>query len=625
MDKYICFADNFAEMIINEPEEAHGLLHLLIIVCVKVLTDWDLEANMVHLNLRLDTIPDVPQLRFCSFPSNGLFNVQGILVSRSTPSKYLISTVYECSDKRCVSNRSERVSDRQAVKKCDECGKEKIEISKARITGDHVLGMIMPIDFLNSWQTFTRCQGIIIDFKEELFSELELGIQYNVIVKKEVHIFTSWGVKPMLPESLVRALKKYIPPPFPPSIVEVFSTMREICGSSPWAHVSFFASQVSIGSYPVSSFMQLKTGLLLSLASTQGRKCPISVLALGECGFVLKNAARLCPRALVVTSAHWKAPNGLVSYEGKREWLEAGPLLLASYGVLYVGNMPKIGSTFLSQITSGYSLLRHQFLFSLSGERNHKVIKYLFAAVDSELVTLQQKPACSVIDPKILTYPLKSAVWMHWKCNQFSWQDMHQLRTLIDIFGMPYLSEIGCDDITISSSIINVACGNSDCEDNRIIDENDFRQGLTLISKTISNQFLGIISAQEVEMSEAASTLIKQYFVASRRERPDSLPIKAVKVLTAMCEAHARLSLRNIAQYEDAVAAIFLYEESVVALFGKSVMSEAPRRQCNSTTSIDVAKEMDSTLNEFSVWLEAYINALNVQDSTQSNFRSEFL
>lgn len=61
---------------------------------------------------------------------------------------------------------------------------------------------------------------------EELFSELELGIQYNVIVKKEVHIFTSWGVKPMLPESLVRALKKYIPPPFPPSIVEVFSTMR---------------------------------------------------------------------------------------------------------------------------------------------------------------------------------------------------------------------------------------------------------------------------------------------------------------------------------------------------------------------------------------------------------------
>lgn len=153
---------------------------------------------------------------------------------------------------------------------------------------------------------------------------------------------------------------------------------------------------------------------------------------MGECGFVLKNAARLCPRALVVTSAHWKAPNGLVSYEGKREWLEAGPLLLASYGVLYVGNMPKIGSTFLSQITSGYSLLRHQFLFSLSGERNHKVIKYLFAAVDSELVTLQQKPACSVIDPKILTYPLKSAVWMHWKCNQFSWQDMHQLRTLIE-------------------------------------------------------------------------------------------------------------------------------------------------------------------------------------------------
>lgn len=46
---------------------------------------------------------------------------------------------------------------------------------------------------------------------------------------------------------------------------------------------------------------------------------------------------------------------------------------------------------------------------------------------------------------------------------------------------MPYLSEIGCDDITISSSIINVACGNSDCEDNRIIDENDFRQVCILI------------------------------------------------------------------------------------------------------------------------------------------------
>ncbi|KAK9508224.1 hypothetical protein O3M35_007932 [Rhynocoris fuscipes] len=318
--------------------------------------------------------------------------------------------------------------------------------------------------------------------------------------------------------------------------------------------------------------MQLKTGLLLSLASTQCGKCPTPVLALGECASIMSAAARLSVRSLFATSSLWTPPAGIVCLDEESAWLEAGPLLLPSYGVLYIGNLPKFGSKFLSQIT---------------------------AAVDSELVTLQQKPGSCSVDPKILTYPLKSAVWTHWKCNQYVWQDMHQLRTLIDVFGMPFISEIGCDDETISSCVIQNATGQTCYERQRIIPENDFRE------------FLGIISSEQVEMSEEASSLIRNYFVASRRERPDSLPIKAVKVLTAMCESHARLSFRNMATYEDAVASIFLYEESVVTLFGKSLILEAPRRCCNSNNSYELAKQMDSTLASFSDWLESYIATVN--------------
>lgn len=90
-----------------------------------------------------------------------------------------------------------------------------------------------------------------------------------------------------------------------------------------------------------------------------------------------------------------------------------------------------------------------------------------------------------------------------------------------------------------------------------------------------------------------AIEIIKRYFVASRRSRSSSLdvsgfgtqslnssissvsasksghvPQSTIKTLTTMAESHAKLSMKSSVDVDDAVLAIYLYEENIQALYG---------------------------------------------------------
>ncbi|KAL1122045.1 hypothetical protein AAG570_003451 [Ranatra chinensis] len=123
---------------------------------------------------------------------------------------------------------------------------------------------------------------------------------------------------------------------------------------------------------------------------------------------------------------------------------------------------------------------------------------------------------------------------------------MHRLRTLIDIFGLPFLG-----------------------------DTNDSEE------EAIVNHLLTKAMGHEEQLSYLSESHIKEvcYQVI-------------IRCLTSMCESHARLSLRTSVTYEDAVAVLFLYEESITSLFGPSLISSAPKRTITPSDTISIARQV---------------------------------
>jgi hypothetical protein len=134
-------------------------------------------------------------------------------------------------------------------------------------------------------------------------------------------------------------------------------------------------------------------------------------------------------------------------------------------------------------------------------------------------------------------------------------------------------------------------------------------------------------------MSESASQLISNYFVASRRARStggsteECLPIGAVQNMyvfkenyfapstlkiyrSIMAEAHARLSLRSEITREDALVAISLYEQSMVSLFGPAFQAPPPPLSGASLTSYNAKESVDDYMRAMGQWLENFLSAL---------------
>ncbi|CAH1407576.1 unnamed protein product [Nezara viridula] len=549
--KLVEIAGEFASLLVEEPNIAKKELSDLIKTCCIVLSEW--EDMNVYVLFRLNSFPDlISEIKSKNINPGGLFTKTGILAKTTPVEKYTQDISFTCKSALCL----EKGKIIKKNVKCSDCGKELVEIARSRLSGEKVYGLFLNPDFLQPSKEYMRTQSIMVELRDELFIGLEIGIRYNLALTVEKDKYLAWGIQPMLPDPLVRAISNLGPPPFPSKISQFITIIKENTYDSPWALVTALSSIIPGNSYPLSAFLHLKTALLLSLASICS-KCPVPILALGDCGTLMMDAWYCSPRAIF-------SPSGPTS------------LLLASYGVCLV-----------HENTTGLS--------------------FVTTAVESELVTIIHHKSSK--DKSHSTYPLKAAVWMYWNCNKHSGQDVNKLKTLINIFGIPFLDNIDVNDEEISEHLLQKAVDNISSSD--VISQKDFRK------------FIDIISGIKVTMSEMAVNLIRNYFVANRRERPECLPLKAIKVLTSLSESHARLSLRDTVTYEDAVAAIYLYEESISILFGPSVSSELPKRTLTANSPVEIARQMDTILGKFSLWLQSYTTNQNgsVLDDNDGSFQ----
>ncbi|XP_014675632.1 PREDICTED: MCM domain-containing protein 2-like [Priapulus caudatus] len=76
----------------------------------------------------------------------------------------------------------------------------------------------------------------------------------------------------------------------------------------------------------------------------------------------------------------------------------------------------------------------------------------------------------------------------------------------------------------------------------------------------------------------------------------------------SLAEAHAKLSLRREVAIPDAVMAILLYEESITARYGYSVLSVKPSPHCrDSNIGVYLGPENDQRMLQFQQQLIAFI------------------
>ncbi|XP_069678726.1 minichromosome maintenance domain-containing protein 2 [Periplaneta americana] len=471
------------------------------------------------------------------------------------------------------------------------------ELCRARDTGDQVLGLVISPSALEnlSSKKSVRHQSTLVCFQDELTTDLELGVRYNIPGLQTNEHFLAWNVQRWVP-STVAKIHRQVPLSFylPPTISTLQAKLGEYCSHSPWALVATLAAQLASDLFPTTTLLHLKLGLLLSLA-TQGRsyesRPPVPILAVGSDYLI---AHRLLSRVSVLanrcvtngSSLSWGSLHGTAHHDEQGNcWLEAGYLLLASTGVCFLGDWAKyksnnLRSAILSAIESGQVTIDTQMLpFSKS-------------AVSSK-------------------FPLQCSVWTY-RCWAPGGKEAEktQLHTLINVFGMPYFADPDADADILAENILQ-----------RAIDtEKKTKKPYYIIPDQELQEYLTMVTTQPVKIGNKASKLIQDYFVASRRLRSHWLPVGAVSTITSLSVAHARLAMRQEVISADVAAVIYLYENSMRTLFGHSYVTPPPKPESLDISSLPV--QVDNQMRVFTKWLDKHIKSL-LGDSTYNTVPEE--
>ncbi|KAJ1519401.1 hypothetical protein ONE63_004693 [Megalurothrips usitatus] len=257
-------------------------------------------------------------------------------------------------------------------------------------------------------------------------------------------------------------------------------------------------------------------------------------------------------------------------------WLHASPLVLAQGGVCLLGCWDKWNRT-----PAGVSVIA-----ALESGR---------AALESRDLAAMQLPEAGP------SQPLQCAVWTYWAPSGGGGgkpADLLTLRTLLNTLGAPVLADSGSDE-----------------EMEAVCDHILFRAaregGLPwgVLEEELS-EFLALVNAQPVTLTEEATRLIQEYFVASRRVRPNCLPVTAVGTMAAMAEALARVSLRLEATWADVVLVVWMYELAFTVLFGPCLICPLPDICGLPFHAGNLTEQVDCRLNSMKIWLENFTKSV---------------
>ncbi|XP_005107115.2 uncharacterized protein LOC101851527 [Aplysia californica] len=163
-------------------------------------------------------------------------------------------------------------------------------------------------------------------------------------------------------------------------------------------------------------------------------------------------------------------------------------------------------------------------------------------------------------------------------------------------------TDVGVADETVVEAAVHtlVSWSEAGCD---VIEEPDVLQVQDI------EQLLSMARATEPEMTVEAEMLLHNYYTACRMARSSGLsgsdvPTSAIHALTSLAVGFAKLKLSSVVREEDAVMAIYLYEECLTARFGLSVLQVQPQPHIpESQLPQFLGKELDLLLQHLHIQL----------------------
>ncbi|XP_061183999.1 minichromosome maintenance domain-containing protein 2-like [Saccostrea echinata] len=565
---------SLGNLLIFHPSNADALFKKVVCIIIKELGLLlpCISENQITVRTKLTSLPrsratEVKTYNQLSTCGKGYVCCTGVVVGKTETSKYTQSTQYICTDKSCEGSEENhfiRIHVPGALEietirkdfKCRFCGQILEEVVSCRHLSDKMMAEVIPESYLkcNNLSRFKQ-QIITLLLRDELTVALKIGQKYTFIgiVRKDSssdRIITAIEVN--------NALEDYVSEctSIPKSIEVYCKYKRKYNLPKMLAYV--FGDQIC----PPGTYMKLKLSCLLSLASaSQTQVQHVHVLAIGRDTEILHRllqySVQFTNRSLVFSSG-----NHLVSkvipdrYNSSSYLIEGGTLLLASDGICYLGDVSKFKKQTFEKLQSALS----------SGK--------VLIDIDSKFtkglaVSIEQ--------------PLKCSVWAYT-------DKLHQSRLKEEFFGDGETSSV-LRALSEGFSIVQIIDGD-ELSHSEEVDFHTSYQTLKMSMEEAENSFHFPVSFNDIEkylkhsqnlqvkMSSEAEKLLHRYYLATRKARNLSngsiITSSALSALISMAEGHARLCLKSYVEEEDALEVILLYEESLTAMFGPSVLSVPP-------------------------------------------------
>ncbi|XP_069777439.1 minichromosome maintenance domain-containing protein 2 [Narcine bancroftii] len=604
--------------VLHQPIRATCLFQSVCFTSIKVLSliSQLQTENQVNVVLKLTHLPPLSSysLNLCQFPRGyqllRYYTVEGLVIAVTTVTKYTQGARFLCSESSCpfsIGFRYIRVHTVGATESatvrndftCTLCNSTLKEDVKFRVLGDkQLIEMIdaSALDVIKGNQvnkSHSRYQSYTVFLRDELLNKMKMGNRYYV-TGIPTHVYSGSQLTLCMEAN---SIQPWIAND-PPSINENFKYLLSVTMSSPWRFaavlVDNFASQI----VPSGTCNILKLSLLLSLVQT----CNIGKQSVEHLDLLIATSDPITVDRLLMYSLSL-VPFGvrhLPSYEifatvSKDEHgtgtakVQAGSALLAKRGACYIGDLHSV---------------------------KKEALQLLQTVLETRSITvfISGKKFGEDVDQQ-MTFPVECNFWALAEANTHIKKAVQQEdavigsvnfssvpATLADGFGLRiYCSESSnyhCPMRLIRHKL------------NQAMQQNKpLYPAPQQITTKDYEELLAFARNQEAALTIKAERLIQGYYTASRRLRTDSVhgskisPL-ALKTLMSLSEAHAKLSLRHKILEQDAVIAILLYEISITARHGASVLCVAP----NAVFPLDQCDEY--SLNQRDIYLAQFYHQL---------------
>ncbi|XP_067836374.1 minichromosome maintenance domain-containing protein 2 [Heptranchias perlo] len=600
--------------VLHQPIRAACLFQSVCFTSIKTLSlIQQLETeNQVNVVLKLTHLPPLPNysLNLCQFPRGyqllRYYKIEGVVIAMTTVTKYTQGARFLCSESSCpfsagfqyIRVHTVGATESATVRNdftCTLCNSALKEDVKFRVLGDKQLVEMIDaavLDVIKGNQvnrSYSRYQSFTLFLRDELPNRMKMGDRYYVI-GIPAHIYSGSQLTLCMEANSILYCS-YKDPPF---ISDNFKYLLSVTMSSPWRFTAILAEIFAAQIVPPGTYNILKLSLLLSLVQTCNKeKQTVEYLDL-----------------LVVTSDPVTVDR-LLTYS--LSLVPCGVRHLPSYEIFATVSKDEHG-TGTAKVQAGSALLAKGGICYIGELFSHKKdkLKLLQTVLETRSTTvfISGKRFGEDVDQQ-MSFPIQCNFWALADADTHLKKAMQREDAVIgsvDISSVPANLADGfglliyCSESSNYHSPVHLI--------QHILSEamnpgKPLYPALQQFTTQDYEELIAFARNQQAELTFEAERLIQGYYTASRRLRTDpvhgsKISPTALKTLMSLSETHAKISLRNKVLEEDAVIAILLYEISITARHGASVLCVAP----NAVFPFDLCDE--HSLNQRDIYLAQF-------------------